>query len=92
MQEVMAKKYAKLNLTRFEKKIRVRRLRKKDFDTIVEMQHLCFLTMHPWTVKQYKSMLKLFPEGQICVEVDGRIAGSASSCAAWPVSRNLLNK
>ena len=79
MQEVVSTKHAKLKLERFEKKVRVRRLRKKDFESIVEMQHLCFPTMPPWTLKQYKSMLKTFPEGQICVEVNGKIAGSACS-------------
>ena len=53
MREVTAKKRAKLDLGRFEKKIRVRRWRKKDFDAIVEMQRLCFPEMHPWTLKQY---------------------------------------
>ena len=35
--------------------------------------------MQPWTREQIESQLSIFPEGQICVEVDGKLAASSSS-------------
>ncbi|GGD97138.1 bifunctional GNAT family N-acetyltransferase/carbon-nitrogen hydrolase family protein [Planktosalinus lacus] len=32
-----------------------------------------------WTEKEIKSLLKKFPQGQLCIEIDGRIAGCALS-------------
>ena len=32
-----------------------------------------------WTEKEIKSLLKKFPDGQLCIEIDGRIAGCALS-------------
>lgn len=63
----------------FEKKLRVRPLRMDDFDQLVAMQEVCFPGMKPWLREQLESQLDLFPEGQICVEIDGRIVASASS-------------
>ena len=69
----------KLNLKDFEKEIILRRLRREDYEAVKEMQLACFPGMLPWTVEQFESQLKLFPEGQICLEHQGRIV--ASSCS-----------
>ncbi len=63
----------------FEKKILVRQIRIEDFAQIVELQLRCFPGMKPWRQDQFESQLQIFPEGQICVEYEGRIVASSSS-------------
>jgi predicted amidohydrolase/ribosomal protein S18 acetylase RimI-like enzyme len=63
----------------FEKKIRIRPLRKRDYPAVVDLQLVCFPKMKPWSRAQFDSQLKLFPEGQLCIEHDGRLVASASS-------------
>lgn len=70
---------ARIDMQSFEKKIAVRQIRMEDFDKVVELQHRCFPGMKPWTMEQIESQLRFFPEGQICVEYDGRIVASSSS-------------
>jgi predicted amidohydrolase/ribosomal protein S18 acetylase RimI-like enzyme len=70
---------AKPSLKSFEKKTRVRRLRKGDFDQVVALQLLCFPGMQPWTREQFESQINVFPEGQICVDHEGRMVASSSS-------------
>lgn len=68
----------KLDLKDFEKKIIVRQIEISDYDAIVEMQLKCFPGMEPWQKEQIESQLEVFPEGQLCVEYQGRVV--ASSC------------
>lgn len=68
-----------LDLKEYEWNIVVRRTTIEDFDQIVEMQGRCFPGMAPWGKQQIASQLKLFPEGQICIEIDGKLAASSSS-------------
>lgn len=35
--------------------------------------------MKPWSLEQFKSLISIFPEGQVCIEVNGKIV--ASSCS-----------
>lgn len=63
----------------FEKKIVVRPLGAEDYDALVALQLQCFPGMKPWTREQIASQLEIFPEGQFVVEIDGRLAASASS-------------
>lgn len=67
------------DLTAFEKNIVVRPIRSEDFDQIVALQLKCFPGMHPWTREQIDHQLRIFPEGQICLEMQGRIVASSSS-------------
>lgn len=69
----------RVNLKAFEQKLRVRPLRKRDYAQVVELQKLCFPGMSPTTQEQFESQVALFPEGQICVESEGRIVASSSS-------------
>ncbi|WP_338379108.1 GNAT family N-acetyltransferase, partial [Enterococcus faecium] len=69
----------KLDLSNFEKKLEVRNIQKDDLDQILEMQKVCFPNMEPWKRVQLESHLRIFPEGQFCVEFDGKIIGSCSS-------------
>lgn len=68
-----------LDLKEYEWKTIVRQLTMDDFDALVEMQLLCFPGMKPWQREQIASQINIFPEGQLCVEVEGRLAASASS-------------
>src|SRR5262249_19522187 len=65
--------------TAFEKKILVRPLRTADYDAIVDMQRLCVPKLDPTTREQFESQLKIFPEGQICVDHGGVPIASCSS-------------
>ncbi|MBM4161032.1 MAG: GNAT family N-acetyltransferase [Ignavibacteria bacterium] len=63
----------------FEKKIVLRQVTMEDYDQIVQLQLKCFPGMKPWTKEQLESQLRIFPEGQICIEYEGRIVASSSS-------------
>jgi len=69
----------KLRLRDFEKKTRVRTLTLEDYPTLAAMQERCFPGMIPWGRDQIESQLEIFPEGQICLEYDGRLVASSSS-------------
>lgn len=66
-------------LSKFEKKIHLRNIKEKDIPEIIEMSKLCFPNMKPWTGQQLLSHQKYFPEGQFCIEYEGKIIGSCSS-------------
>ena len=68
-----------LDLSEFEWKTNVRQLTIEDYDALVEMAELCFPGMQPWAKDQFESQLEMFPQGQLCVEVDGKLAASSSS-------------
>jgi predicted amidohydrolase/ribosomal protein S18 acetylase RimI-like enzyme len=69
----------KLNLKKFEKNIAVRPLRVSDWPEVVALQKICFPTMEPWSKEQFESQLKIFPEGQIGVEYQGKLVASSAS-------------
>lgn len=66
-------------MSKFEKKIILHNIERKDFNDIITLQKACFPNMSPWELEHLESHLKIFPEGQFCVEYDGEIIGSASS-------------
>jgi predicted amidohydrolase/ribosomal protein S18 acetylase RimI-like enzyme len=68
-----------IDLSTFEKKIVVRQIQLEDFDRLVHLQLKCFPGMKPWKQDQLESQLRIFPEGQICVEYEGQIVASSSS-------------
>lgn len=68
-----------IDLKEFERKVRSRPLTLGDYDALVELQKRCFPGMKPWAREQFESQLRLFPEGQLCVEYDGRIVASSAS-------------
>lgn len=69
----------KLRLRDFEKKIRLRQIQRDDYDALVAMQLRCFPGMKPWSRAQIDSQIEIFPEGQLCVELEGRIVASSNS-------------
>ncbi|RMF44151.1 MAG: GNAT family N-acetyltransferase [Planctomycetota bacterium] len=68
-----------LNLEDFEWRIKVRQLTMDDYEDLVAMSERCFPGMQPWGRDQLASQLEIFPEGQLCVEIDGELAASSSS-------------
>ena len=67
-----------LDVSNFERKLFVRRMKIEDYDALVEMQHKCFANMEPWGRDQVQSQLKLFPEGQLVIQCDNKIVASSS--------------
>lgn len=61
------------------RKVKVRRLKLRDFDKVVQMQLESFPNMQPWSRSQFRSLLHTFPEGQIGVEMDSKLVASSSS-------------
>jgi len=68
-----------IRLEDFEQKIAVRPLRIDDFEELIAMQKRCFPGMQTWGRDQIESQLTRFPEGQLCIEYQGRIVASSSS-------------
>ncbi|MBU1299872.1 MAG: GNAT family N-acetyltransferase [Bacteroidetes bacterium] len=65
--------------TTFEKKIVVRPIKIDDYDQLIALQLKCFPGMKPWEREQIESQIRIFPEGQICIEYEGKIVSSANS-------------
>jgi predicted amidohydrolase/ribosomal protein S18 acetylase RimI-like enzyme len=61
----------------FERPLKVRPLAPADFEALVSLQLRCFPKMRPWDRAQFESQLSRFPEGQIAVEIDGRLVASS---------------
>jgi predicted amidohydrolase/ribosomal protein S18 acetylase RimI-like enzyme len=70
---------SEIDLSEFETRIKLRNLRLEDFDDLVQLQLRCFPKMKPWLRDQFESQLRIFPEGQICVEMDGKLVASSGS-------------
>ncbi|MEZ5988409.1 MAG: GNAT family N-acetyltransferase [Planctomycetota bacterium] len=68
-----------IDTSEFETRINVRGLRREDYGDLIDLQRLCFPRMEEWTREEFESQLSLFPEGQICVELEGRLVASSSS-------------
>lgn len=69
----------KLDLSQFEWKTVVRPLQMDDYDAMVAMQQKSFPGMKPWSREHIESQIRIFPQGQLCVEIDGQLAATASS-------------
>ena len=50
-----------------------------DLEAIQEIQHRCFPDLVPWSEENLKNHLATFPEGQIGIELDGKLVASSSS-------------
>jgi predicted amidohydrolase/ribosomal protein S18 acetylase RimI-like enzyme len=68
-----------LDLESFEKQVTLRNTRIEDYDAIRDMAERCFPGMQPWGRDQIESQLRFFPEGQFCIEIEGRVVASANS-------------
>lgn len=58
----------------------IRNYKEPDFDGLIRVQKESYPPPFPpelwWNVEQLQNHVSLFPEGALCIEVDGRIAGS----------------
>ncbi|MCD4838922.1 MULTISPECIES: GNAT family N-acetyltransferase [Neobacillus] len=58
----------------------IRNYTKDDFDQLIEIQSECFPPPFPselwWNKEQLTNHVTLFPEGALCVEINGELAGS----------------
>jgi len=70
---------SEIDLKEFEKNIVVRPIQIEDYEKLVELQLKCFPGMKPWAKEQIESQLKIFPDGQICIEYQGKLVASSSS-------------
>jgi len=68
-----------LDLTKFEWNIVVRKIEERDFPAIIEMANICFPGLPICDAEMLASQVQIFPEGQLCIEIDGRLAASASN-------------
>jgi predicted amidohydrolase/ribosomal protein S18 acetylase RimI-like enzyme len=68
-----------IDLQEFEYKVKVRNLQIEDFDSLINMQKICFPSMKTWTRENIENQLQMFPEGQIVIEIDGVLVASSSS-------------
>ncbi len=68
-----------LNLEEYEWRIKVRQLTLEDYEALVALQAKCFPGMPTWTREHIESQLRIFPEGQLCIQIDGELVASSSS-------------
>ncbi len=68
-----------IDLSRLEKKFVIRNVEEKDIEAVVELSKICYPNMEAWEYEHIKSHIDIFPEGQFCVEYDGRIIGASSN-------------
>ncbi|MEI6681535.1 MAG: GNAT family N-acetyltransferase [Bacteroidota bacterium] len=59
--------------------IKIRQINIKDYNQIVQLQLKCFPTMKPWKKEQIESQVSIFPEGQLCIELNKKVIASSSS-------------
>jgi predicted amidohydrolase/GNAT superfamily N-acetyltransferase len=59
--------------------ILLRPLTLEDFDALRKLERVCFPGLEPWSREELASQLRLFPEGQLCIEADGVLVASSSS-------------
>ncbi len=62
-----------------DRRIVVRPIRIEDYEAIREMALRSFPGMQPWKRDQVESQLAVFPQGQLCIELDGKIVASTGN-------------
>ena len=59
-------------------KLELRNLKESDYEDVREIMNLVYpSSLGAWTKDQFLSMIKRFPEGQICVEDNGQVLAAA---------------
>lgn len=62
-----------------QNRLEVRPLTRKDIRAVQELQRACFPGIPPWTTEQLEKQIARFPEGQLGVELDGKLVATSSS-------------
>lgn len=71
---------SEIALSKYEKEITLRHIREEDIEEIVEVANLGFgIPGVAFEAEHYRSHVRIFPEGQFCVEYKGKIVGACSS-------------
>ncbi|MEX1361906.1 MAG: GNAT family N-acetyltransferase, partial [Nannocystaceae bacterium] len=73
-----AKSRSKSKVSRDERLV-VRRMKLGDIGAIRRLQERCFPGVAPWREDQLRNHIRVFPEGQIVVELDGELVATSSS-------------
>lgn len=60
-------------------KVKLRKIRLQDYKQITELQLKSFPGMKPWSEPQFRSIISIFPEGQVCILYGKKIIASSSS-------------
>lgn len=68
-----------LDLAKFEWKTAVRQMTIDDFEALTILADKCFPGMPTFGREELESQLAIFPQGQLVVEIDGKLAASSSS-------------
>lgn len=68
-----------INLQDFESMVTLRLLEITDYEDLIAMQKICFPRMQTWSLHNIENQLRIFPQGQIVMEIDGRLVASSSS-------------
>ncbi|HEX9952091.1 MAG TPA: bifunctional GNAT family N-acetyltransferase/carbon-nitrogen hydrolase family protein [Rubricoccaceae bacterium] len=68
-----------IDLDDVQRSLVLRPLTPADYDAVVALQRSGFPDMRTWTRDEFEKHLATFPEGQIGIEVEGRLAASSSS-------------
>jgi hypothetical protein len=70
---------ASVKLEDFESRLTMRQVRIEDYDALVALEKRCFPGIETWKREHIESQITHFPEGQICLELDGKLVASSGS-------------
>ena len=74
----------------------IRNYTEADFAALIDIQSECFPPPFPeelwWSKEQLKNHITLFPEGAICIEIDGKLVGSMTTLLVDFDASNPLHK
>jgi hypothetical protein len=70
---------ASVNLEDFESRLILRQVRVEDYAALIELERRCFPGIETWKREHIESQVAHFPEGQLCLELDGKIVASSGS-------------
>jgi GNAT superfamily N-acetyltransferase len=59
--------------------VNIRNTKRSDFDSIRALQQKVYPHLKPWLIEQLENHIKVFPEGQLVAEFEGKIVGTSSS-------------
>ncbi len=76
---MLASRMTSNSQTRGEARVIVRQLRKSDLRDVQRVHRGAYPDLESWDLQQFAHQLDLFPEGQLCVEVDGQVVATSSS-------------
>ena len=64
---------------RLKARLKLRELTGEDYEDVVSLQRRCYPEMPPWDRDQFVSQVTVFPQGQIGIELDGKLVANSAS-------------